>query len=59
MSTSEAAADQERIMHEGLVSPRFLEQPKVTELLESLGQDTRYAQSVGKVSNAMDTLNLR
>ncbi|HUO07398.1 MAG TPA: cytochrome c biogenesis protein CcsA [Phycisphaerae bacterium] len=44
----------DRILHTGLVSPEFLNDNKVIDLLNRISLDTRLAPSVGKVFSSLD-----
>ncbi len=47
----------DRILHSGLVSPAFLDDAKIIDLLQRLSLDTRLSPSVGKVFSALDTFD--
>ena len=48
-------AEAQRILHEGLVSPRFIVQPEVRQLLDQISLDTRQTTGVNKMYFARDT----
>ncbi|MGN6367914.1 MAG: cytochrome c biogenesis protein CcsA [Phycisphaerae bacterium] len=47
----------DRILHSGLVSPAFLDDRRVIDLLQRLSLDTRLSPSVGKIFSALDTFD--
>jgi cytochrome c-type biogenesis protein CcsB len=52
---TERRAEQERIMHEGLVSPDFLMGQQVLMMLDNMSRDSTKAQAVGKVFTSIET----
>lgn len=52
---AEKRTEQDRIMHEGLVSPNFLLQPQVQQMLEMMSRDTTKMQAANKVFDSLVT----